>query len=466
MPLDDSPPFLLIGRRATADLNLNHPQVSRRHAYLQAIAGRVFCIDLGSRTKTHWDDLEVGRPWGWLDPGQSIHVGPYRIHRTDAPPDEPAGADLLDPFASTGGDPRSNPLPRPVFELPFRVGGISSTWEMGGLLALVGRSDHCQLVLTDQSISQSHACLVRTPMGAWVVNLVAREGVHVNGTRVRWAWLADGDVVRFGSFTVVLRYDQPPEGISREDVPLEAGAPPAEWIAEEQPAVPGPADADRRGLAVRPRSRPPATTAAQVLPPAFQAAVPGTIDRGEWEPSLASAPGPIAMWQQQMQLMEMFHKDMAMMVQMFVAMHREFQTSIRDELDRVKHLTKELSRLNARLGQLPEPAEAGPAPDARRPDRKARPIAPPQPPQPEGKPRPGASLRAGKPAEGPPEDRAPEPSPAGRPSPVARDEGKSRNGLSPTMETAEVYADLTRRITEIQQERRGYWERILKAING
>jgi hypothetical protein len=33
------------------------------------------------------------------------------------------------------------------------------------------------------------------------------------------------------------------------------------------------------------------------------------------------------------------------------------------------------------------------------------------------------------------------------------------------MGTAETYADLTRRITELHRERRGYWERILKAIN-
>jgi hypothetical protein len=36
----------------------------------------------------------------------------------------------------------------------------------------------------------------------------------------------------------------------------------------------------------------------------------------------------------------------------------------------------------------------------------------------------------------------------------------------PRMESSEMYADLTRRITQLQRERRGYWKRILKAING
>ena len=39
-------PFLLVGREAAADLPLNDPAVSRRHAYLQVIAGHLFCLDV------------------------------------------------------------------------------------------------------------------------------------------------------------------------------------------------------------------------------------------------------------------------------------------------------------------------------------------------------------------------------------------------------------------------------------
>ena len=49
------------------------------------------------------------------------------------------------------------------------------------------------------------------------------------------------------------------------------------------------------------------------------------------------------MWQQQMRLMESFHNDMIMMVQMFFAMHREHMASVREELDRVEQLTRELT---------------------------------------------------------------------------------------------------------------------------
>ena len=52
----------------------------------------------------------------------------------------------------------------------------------------------------------------------------------------------------------------------------------------------------------------------------------------------------MAMWQQQMQLMESFHNDMILMVQMFVAMHREHLASVRDELDMVQQLTRRTQR--------------------------------------------------------------------------------------------------------------------------
>ncbi len=152
------------------------------------------------------------------------------------------------------------------------------------------------------------------------------------------------------------------------------------------------------------------------------------------------------MWQQQMQLMEAFHNDMAMMVQMFIAMHREFQGSVRAELERVQHLTRELARLNARLGRLPDPSGAGPDREAKPHPRKAQ----------------RADAATGREARSPDAD----PGRAGRAAPMPEEPTKAGAGAIPVRESAEMYADLTRRITELQKQRRGYWQRILKTING
>jgi len=349
-------------------------------------------------------------------------------------------------------------------ELPFRVDGRSSTWAPEGLLALVGRSDRCQLVLIDNNISQYHASLVRTPLGLWIIDLASREGVYVNEMRVRWAWLADGDQVRMGPFTIVLRYETPPEGISRQDVPLVAGASPIAPPASSLGVAPGSFDHDRKALAVRSGVR--SMGLVGVEPPAHapRPAVPAAIDGAEWEQVLPPGPNPVAMWQQQMQMMQSFHNDMVMMFQMFVAMHREHLGSVRDELDRVQQLTRELTRLSARLGQFPGSAETSPPSDAGGQRQESRAVPQVGSPRPEGGPRP--PRQTGKRTERKPSGNADgKPGATSHSAPVAKDPGKSRTTPPPLMSAAETYADLTRRITEIQKERQGYWQSILKAIN-
>ncbi len=339
---------------------------------------------------------------------------------------------------------------------------------MDSLQALVGRADQCQLVLTDSSVSRQHASLVRTPMGLWVVDLLAREGVHVNGTRVRWAWLAEGDAVRVGLFTLIVRYENPPENISREDVPLEAGASPPPSAGNGPVIASNPPDHEPRALAIRSGVSRGELMKVEGSWPAFPVAAPIAVGREEWEPVLPTNLNLFSMWQQQMQLMESFHKDMVTMVQMFVAMHREHQATVRDELGRVQQLTQELTRLNARLGQLPAPGTTRPNPETNRNARKAEPAPPAgSSAKPESSPRAHSAQRSTEeparkprgPTQSPPKKRpapAPAPEESEEPSPAA----------IPTGTSAELYAHLTRRITELQQERQGYWQRILKVING
>src|SRR5262249_53992259 len=58
-------PYIMVGREPGNDLRLDNEQVSRRHAYMQMIAGRIFCIDLGSRTGIWWESRT--RTVGWFD---------------------------------------------------------------------------------------------------------------------------------------------------------------------------------------------------------------------------------------------------------------------------------------------------------------------------------------------------------------------------------------------------------------
>ena len=168
------------------------------------------------------------------------------------------------------------------------------------------------------------------------------------------------------------------------------------------------------------------------------------------------------MWQQPMQLMQSFHNDMLMMLQMFIAMHREHLGSVRGELDRVQQLTQELTLLNARLDQLSGPAGPQPTSAAGREREDPRRISPLNSTDAEPSPLPSRQIRRKT-------ERRPTGDPDGksrssRSLPVDKDPAKSRPAPPPAMGGPETFADLTRRIAEIQRERQGYWQSILKAI--
>jgi hypothetical protein len=170
------------------------------------------------------------------------------------------------------------------------------------------------------------------------------------------------------------------------------------------------------------------------------------------------------MWQQQMQLMESFHNDMILMVQMFVAMHREHLVSVREELDRVKQLTRELGVLQGKLNESSEVGAGAPSPSlgasalrsgpARSPHkaRQDRAQGPTDPTQAAKKPRKNPSDAANRPEARPP----------------LRPADGSRNALadeaSSPADHTELHALLTKRITELQRERQGYWQKILGSI--
>ncbi|MBX9581956.1 MAG: FHA domain-containing protein, partial [Gemmataceae bacterium] len=47
-------PFALVGRDDACDVTLTDPAVDPRHAWLQVVGGRVYAVDLGSRSGLRW----------------------------------------------------------------------------------------------------------------------------------------------------------------------------------------------------------------------------------------------------------------------------------------------------------------------------------------------------------------------------------------------------------------------------
>jgi predicted nucleic acid-binding Zn-ribbon protein len=85
----------------------------------------------------------------------------------------------------------------------------------------IGRSLAADVRLDDPTVSRRHALVVRQPDGVRVLDDRSLNGVFVNGRRVEWQQLGDGDELVVGRFRLVfvdLSEDQVPSG----QRPLEA----------------------------------------------------------------------------------------------------------------------------------------------------------------------------------------------------------------------------------------------------
>ncbi len=190
-------PFLVVGRDGLSDVPIDLPEVSRRHAYFQVVAGRVFCIDLCSRTGVHWDD--GARPLGWIDRGRGVKVGPVRVHFDG---DDAGSAGQGDNLPIS----RSFDWPAPDARLEF-LGPESGRepYQVRRSLVLLGRSPTCRVRLLGAGIGNIHVALIRTPGGIWAVDLHGPEGMIVGGAPVRCARLEDGDEITLGDQRLRIR---------------------------------------------------------------------------------------------------------------------------------------------------------------------------------------------------------------------------------------------------------------------
>jgi pSer/pThr/pTyr-binding forkhead associated (FHA) protein len=180
-------PFAFVGRGRRADVPLEAPEVGPQHAFLLALGGRVFVLDLGSRTGVRWADGP--QAYGWLGPGEEVKVGPYSVRVQPGPEDgeaPPAGPDL------TALELLNEPAATRVRPLP-------------GEVTLVGRASACSFRGYGPKLAAHHCALVKAGGCLWVVDLRSGRGTRVNGRPVRAGRLRDGDLIEAGEWTAVPR---------------------------------------------------------------------------------------------------------------------------------------------------------------------------------------------------------------------------------------------------------------------
>lgn len=173
----DPPVEVTVGRDAEADLNIPHPQVSRRHLVLRP----------GRRG---WVLEDVGSTNGTFHEGRRVSLlrvdGPLRLRLGD--PDD--GVEL-----------RIEPAPERTGEA------------LAGAPLLLGRAADNDVVIRDPTVSRHHAELLGDPAhGYEIVDRGSRNGTFVNGRRIERAPVGPSDRIGIGYHEFRLRRAGPAGG--------------------------------------------------------------------------------------------------------------------------------------------------------------------------------------------------------------------------------------------------------------
>jgi pSer/pThr/pTyr-binding forkhead associated (FHA) protein len=352
-------PYVLVGSAEDNSLCLPSRQVSQRHAYLQALPGGVFCVDLDSRTGIGFGGQACHS--GWMRPGRPLELGPYTLALVPTPQVgwlTPPTWGHENPLAYHASDSASFV---PVVAEVSVSGETRVRWRMNRLLVVVGRSPRCRVYIRDPFLSRFHCSVVRTPMGLWVVDLLSREGTRLHGVPIRCERLREGDEVRLGKYG--LRFSFPPNA-SAADAPLDD----AETIDPGRPAP-------RRAPVTALVESQPAPTAPAVLP-----------DRAGPDGALMMAMAN-QLNKMQQEMFDQFQERLLTATRLFASLHKEQTDVVREELERLGGIAEELRALQADLarrgaanpssGNRPAPL---PSPAAGSPPPATKPVPLPAPP--------------------------------------------------------------------------------------
>jgi pSer/pThr/pTyr-binding forkhead associated (FHA) protein len=242
---------IVIGRGAGADVRLPSAAVSETHVVLRATGSTWVAVDEGSTNGTRVDGqrLAPGRPKALRSgdvlrlPGFDLEV---HLHVAAAVPTSAEATAALarrlvrEVLADAG---KETDPPRLVV-----VGGADAGRELRlpppPARLLIGRGEHCDLVLRDADVSREHVEIACEFDGILVRDLGSKNGLIVGGRPVRERRLRDRDELVVGSTPVV--FEDPAEQALRalervpdESVPdVRADAAVGEGFAEPTGAVP------------------------------------------------------------------------------------------------------------------------------------------------------------------------------------------------------------------------------------
>ncbi|AKU91332.1 sigma-54-dependent Fis family transcriptional regulator [Vulgatibacter incomptus] len=208
---------MVIGRGASADIAIPHPEVSRRQALVERRDGRFVAIDLSGRGLRTASGTVDETP---LSEGSELWLGDYRALFREAagPTHGETRNDLVGEFTRDVGASRK--LDEPVL-LRVRSGGTERTVPLEGEV-VVGKDPGCAVVLDDAFASGVHCRIVRDGGRILLHDLGSTNGTWVNGIRVGHAELTPGAWLRLGETEIGVEVAKGKEPAAFEGIVSEA----------------------------------------------------------------------------------------------------------------------------------------------------------------------------------------------------------------------------------------------------
>jgi pSer/pThr/pTyr-binding forkhead associated (FHA) protein len=207
---------IAIGRSAGADVRLPHLSVSESHATLEQSGGGYSLRDEGSTNGTHVNGvLLVPLRARTLQTGDEIEIGAFQLifHVSTAlaqpiSPERTASLArrMLREILGREDAAASPPFLR-IDQGPDR-GTVVELAEPPSKLK-IGRGEEADLVLSDPDVSRLHIELTRDVDGTVARDLESKNGLTVNGKRLRERRLRHGDGLGLGA--TLLTYQDPAE---------------------------------------------------------------------------------------------------------------------------------------------------------------------------------------------------------------------------------------------------------------
>ena len=208
-------PFAVIGRGSNCDLVIQEEVVAYRHVYLQVFANRIACLDLMS---TNGTQIAPPAPSHWITSAHKFRVGTHWVQLEG----DQWVADQAVPSPlefKTRDDRRAEYGVLPKAELGLlNTSAKGRLWPINRVVTLIGRDENCRITIPDERISRVHCSLLLLPSGLWVIDLLGKGGIKVNGQPVRCSALPEGSQLQIGDYLVAVHYPD----IAQTQVPVQA----------------------------------------------------------------------------------------------------------------------------------------------------------------------------------------------------------------------------------------------------